>query len=65
VSLREKLIAEFKSAIEPVTLEPSSGGIFEVRVGDKIAFSNREAGRFPNDADVAAIKQQIRQQSGG
>jgi selenoprotein W-related protein len=62
VSLREKLVAEFRSEIEPVTLEPSSGGIFEVHVGDKVAFSNRETGRFPNDADVAAIKQQIRKQ---
>ena len=64
MSLRNTLKSEFGSQVEPVTLQPSSGGVFDVRVGDRVVYSKFETGRFPNAADVEAIKGQVRQQLG-
>jgi selT/selW/selH-like putative selenoprotein len=60
VSLRNALKKEFGSQVEPVTLERSSGGVFDVLVGGKAVYSKFKTGRFPNDEDVAAIKEQVR-----
>ena len=64
MSLREALKSEFGSQVEPVTLQPSSGGVFDVQIGDKVVYSKFETGRFPNAEDVAAIKKQVKQQLG-
>ena len=64
MSLREALKSEFGSQVEPVTLQPSSGGVFDVQIGDKVVYSKFETGRFPNESDIAAIKKQVKQQLG-
>jgi selT/selW/selH-like putative selenoprotein len=38
-----------------VALRRSGGGAFEIRVGDRIAYSKRATGRFPTDAELAEI----------
>jgi hypothetical protein len=38
-----------------VALRRSGGGIFEIRVEDRIAFSKQTIGRFPTDAEIIAI----------
>ena len=35
-----------------VTLRRSGGGVFEIRVGDRLAFSKKATGRFPTDAEI-------------
>ena len=35
-----------------VTLVPGRGGIFEVRVGEKLIFSQKQQGRFPEPREI-------------
>ena len=45
--------AELKNKFDvDVKLIPSSGGVFEVTVDDKLVFSKRELGRFPEPGEV-------------
>jgi predicted Rdx family selenoprotein len=38
-----------------VALRRSGGGAFEIRVGDRIAYSKQATGRFPTDAEITDI----------
>ncbi len=38
-----------------VKIIPSSGGVFEVTLDDKLIFSKKELGRFPDNDEVEAI----------
>jgi len=38
-----------------VTLLRSGGGVFEIRVDDRIACSKQTMGRFPTDAEISAL----------
>ncbi len=38
-----------------VALVKSGGGVFEITVDGKRAFSKRELGRFPTDAEIEAL----------
>ena len=33
-------------------MAPSSGGVFEVTLGDRLIFSKKREGRFPEDEEV-------------
>ena len=50
--------------IEPRTAEwrlvPSRGGVFEVRVGDRLIFSKKQQGRFPTAEEILAELEQQR-----
>jgi len=35
-----------------VTLKRSGGGVFVIRVEDRVAFSKHKLGRFPTDAEI-------------
>jgi selT/selW/selH-like putative selenoprotein len=35
-----------------VSLRRSSGGVFEIRADDRLAFSKKAAGRFPTDEEI-------------
>jgi selenoprotein W-related protein len=50
--LTERLLGEFKSQIEEVALQPSSGGRFEVSVDGQAVFSKAETGRFPTVDEI-------------
>lgn len=50
-----ELLAQDLGRIEAITLIPGSGGIFEVRSGDRIVFDKKQQGRFPEDGEVAAL----------
>jgi selenoprotein W-related protein len=62
VSLAESLLVEFGPDIQNLTLVPSGGGIFDVRVGEDLVFSKFKAGHFPQ-ADE--IKSQVRERLKG
>lgn len=43
----------FKGSVQEVTLIPSGGGVFEIKVADELIFSKKELGRFPNEQEVS------------
>ncbi len=49
----------FGENITNLSLKPSSGGVFTIRLDDEILFSKNEKGRFPESKE---IKQMIRDQ---
>lgn len=55
VALAENLLNEHKNSLGMVNIIPSSGGVFEVKLGDELAFSKKELGRFPEDNEVENI----------
>ncbi len=38
-----------------VELVPGIGGVFEITVDGRLAFSKKQTGRFPTDEEIAAI----------
>jgi selT/selW/selH-like putative selenoprotein len=38
-----------------VELKKGSGGVFEITIDGKLAFSKKALGRFPTDEEVAAL----------
>lgn len=55
--MAQELLSTFDGEIEALTLRPGTGGVFEVRVGDELVWSRKEAGRFP---DIVELKQVVR-----
>ncbi|MCP4189829.1 MAG: SelT/SelW/SelH family protein [Planctomycetaceae bacterium] len=47
--MAEKLLSTHKQKISSLTLEPSSGGCFELTLGDELIYSKLETGEFPNE----------------
>ncbi len=44
-----KLLPRFKREVAQLVLIPSTGGCFEVTVGDKLLYSKLETGQFPDE----------------
>ena len=43
-----------------VQIVPSSGGVFEVSIGDELIFSKKKEGRFPEPSEVdEALEQRL------
>jgi predicted Rdx family selenoprotein len=38
-----------------VTLQRSGGGVFEIRIDDRLACSKQTLGRFPTDAEIGGV----------
>ncbi|GAX89514.1 hypothetical protein [Effusibacillus lacus] len=53
--MTEELLGQYTKQISGLTLIPSGGGVFEVMVGDKLVFSKKELGRFPDEGEVAKL----------
>ena len=53
--LAQELLGTFEAELAGVTLEPGRGGVFEVRVGDEVVWSRKEAGRFPEAAELKRL----------
>ncbi|MPZ69341.1 MAG: SelT/SelW/SelH family protein [Actinobacteria bacterium] len=54
LGLIDEVLAEFEDRISEMRLVPSSGGVFEVRLGDALLASKKETGEFPENAAVLA-----------
>jgi selenoprotein W-related protein len=48
------LLGEFDHSISELVLIPSSGGVFEVKVGDELVFSKKKTGRHADFEEVLA-----------
>ncbi len=55
--LAQELLTTFEQDLHSVSLQPSTGGVFIVRLNDKVIFSRKEAERFPESKE---LKQLIR-----
>ena len=49
-----KLLSQFKRRISTLELEPSTGGCFELTVGNELLYSKLQTGRFPEEDAIAA-----------
>ena len=47
-----KLLDQYKNRVAEVALIPSSGGAFEVTLGDESVYSKLATGNFPSEGDV-------------
>lgn len=55
--LSQELLMTFDTELGEVALVPAGGGIFEVRVDDRLIWSKKQQGRFP---DSKELKQRVR-----
>ena len=55
--LAQELLTTFEADLKSVSLQPGTGGVFEVRLNGAIIFSRKQAERFP---DSKELKQLIR-----
>ncbi len=55
--MAQELLITFEEDVGGVTLIPGSGGVFEVRVGERVMWSRVRAGRFP---ELKELKQLLR-----
>ena len=52
MGLAESLLNEHKDEIVELVLIPSGGGVFEVKLEDRLLFSKKSIGRFPEEDEV-------------
>jgi len=52
LDLADKILSKYKKDVTSFELIPSSGGVFEVKMGEKLLFSKKELGRFPEDEEI-------------
>lgn len=52
--MAEELASTFAGRLGAIVLVPSSGGVFEVTAGERVLFSKRAAGRFPEPGEVVS-----------
>ena len=63
--MTERLLKEYKKRIHSMTLIPSGGGVFEVTVDGKLAYSKKEQKRFPEYGEVKAAIDRMESDRGG
>jgi selenoprotein W-related protein len=52
--LADKLLTHFKRKISTLSLEPSTGGCFELTIGGELVYSKLQTGRFPDEEAMVA-----------
>ncbi len=55
--LAQELLTTFEGELKSVTLQPGTGGIFQVSLNGVLIFNRKEVGRFPESKE---LKQLIR-----
>jgi selenoprotein W-related protein len=55
--LAQELLSTFSDELGEVALVPGSGGVFEVHVDNRLVWSRKAEGRFP---EAAELKQRVR-----
>jgi selenoprotein W-related protein len=53
----QELLTTFQTELGEVALVPGTGGIFEVRLDDRVIWSRAQEGRFP---ELKELKQRVR-----
>ena len=57
--MAQELLMTFDEEISELTLKPGIGGVFDIYANDKIIWSRREKGTFP---EIKELKQLVRDQ---
>jgi selenoprotein W-related protein len=55
--MAQELLQTFPEELGAVALEPGTGGVFQIRVGDTLVWDRRTDGGFP---DVRTLKSRVR-----
>jgi len=55
--MAQELLVTFEDGLTEVSLCPGSGGVFEVYLNERLLWSRKQAGRFP---ELREIKQRVR-----
>ncbi|MGM0397344.1 MAG: SelT/SelW/SelH family protein [Bacillota bacterium] len=55
VALAKKILNQQKNNISELAIIPSQGGVFEIKVNDKLLFSKAEFGRFPEEGEAEGL----------
>lgn len=55
--MAQELLTTFDGDISELTLQPASGGIFEIYVDQQLVWSRKQEGRFP---EITELKQRVR-----
>lgn len=53
--MTQELLQDYKKDIKTLTLIPSGGGCFEVKVDDTLVFSKRALGRKAEPGEIAEL----------
>jgi len=53
--LTDELTKKYTHAIDSLTLIPSGGGAYEIKVGDKLIYSKKATGRHAEEGEVARL----------
>lgn len=59
VALAENVLNKHKNNVGEVIIQPSSGGVFEVKVDDNLLFSKKELNRFPEDGEAENLVSEL------
>ena len=54
-----ELLKQYESEIEQITLIPSSGGRFELKINGKLIYSKLEIHRHPNPGEIAELMDKV------
>lgn len=60
IKLAGELLLNHASLIHAVTIVPSDGGVFDVRIDGKKVYSMFDTGRYPTTQEIAAALQAAR-----
>ena len=50
--LAQELLTTFEADLKAVSLQPGTGGIFEVRLNNVVIFNRKQAERFPESKEL-------------
>lgn len=57
ISVMQELFTTFEEELDEISLKQGTGGIFDIYANDKLIFSRKEMGRFP---EITELKQLVR-----
>ena len=61
--MAQELLTTFEQELHSVSLQPNTGGIFDVRLNGVVIFSRKEAGRFPESKELKQLIRDVISQS--
>lgn len=57
--MAQELLMTFQDELTRVSLEPSSGGIFDVLVNEELVYSRKVSGKFPESSELKQLVRDI------
>lgn len=57
--MAQEILSTFPEELSEVALSPGKGGIYEIRLNDRLIFSRKNEGRFPEAKEVKSLIRDI------